>query len=380
MDSLIPQIRNLYAQADEPTRQKMQTDLRDLQASFDDDWDLVVRISSGSLQMPLVKVGTDLSLFTLLSSSEEALSLSTLSTSTSAAPKMLSHLLRAMAAFGLIDELSVDTFAANRTTHTLANVHVSGAIAHGYDIHLPTAYAFPSWLAENKYQDISSNKNLPFHKALKTDLTPFEWMAQRPEQMASLGHAMAIQREGHWLDSYPVMNAIGDFKASAESAVLVDIGGGFGQQASAFKKKFFDVEGRIVVQDIASTLSSAPKVEGLEFQEHDFFKEQPIKGAKFYYLRHILHDWTEEDSIRILKAVVPALGPESLLVIDEVVLPDEKLPWQAAYMDLTMMASLGGVERTKKEFEMLLEAAGLQILEVHRYDAKMQSVIIAAPK
>lgn len=49
-------------------------------------------------------------------------------------------------------------------------------------------------------------------------------------------------------------------------------------------------------------------------------------------------------------------------------------------VDLTMMASLGGVERTEKEFGALLDAAGLEMLEVRSYDAKMQSVIMAAPK
>lgn len=108
-----------------------------------------------------------------------------------------------MAAFGLTDQPSADLFAANRTTHAQADTRVSGSTAHVFDIHLPTVYALPAWLAEHKYGDITDNKNLPFHKALKTDLTPFEWMKQHPEQMASLGHAMAIQREGSWVDSYP---------------------------------------------------------------------------------------------------------------------------------------------------------------------------------
>ncbi|KAF2445020.1 S-adenosyl-L-methionine-dependent methyltransferase [Karstenula rhodostoma CBS 690.94] len=380
MDAFIPQIRTLYAKSDEQTRQKIQRDLRDLQASFDNEWDLVIRLASGSVQMPLVKTGNDLSLFTTLSSSKDPLTLSTLATSTSAAPKMLFHLLRDMAAFGLIDQTSADTFAANRTTHIFADVHVSGSISHVYDVLLPSIYALPAWLAEHKYGEITDNKNLSFHKALKTDLEPFEWMKQHPEQMESLGHAMAIQREVHWVDSYPVAAAIGDYKAAADSAVLVDIGGGFGQQALAFKNKVVGTEGRIVVQDVQATLKSAPKVEGLEFQEHDFFNEQPIKGAKLYYLRNILHDWTDEDSIRILNAIVPALGPDPRIVIDEVVLPDAQLPWQAAWMDLVMMSSLGGVERTKLEFETLLDTAGLRIIEVHRYDARMQSVIIAAPK
>ena len=53
MDALIPQIRTLYSQADEKTRRKIQEDLRDLQASFDNDWDLVVRIASGVRPIPI---------------------------------------------------------------------------------------------------------------------------------------------------------------------------------------------------------------------------------------------------------------------------------------------------------------------------------------
>jgi demethylsterigmatocystin 6-O-methyltransferase len=200
---------------------------------------------------------------------------------------------------------------------------------------MPVALALPGWLADNKYNDITSNRNLPFQRAMITDLTPFDWMKQHPEYMMALGHTMAIQREAHWVDSYPITAAIGEYEAAADNALLVDIGGGFGQQALAFKNKIADTKGRIVVQDVRATLNSAPKVEGLEFQEHDFFKEQPIKDAKFYYLSHILHDWTDEDSIQILNAVVPALGPDSRVVIDEIVMPDEQLPWQAAYSTWT---------------------------------------------
>lgn len=45
-----------------------------------------------------------------------------------------------------------------------------------------------------------------------------------------------------------------------------------------------------------------------------------------------------------------------------------------------MMASLGGTERTRKQFEQILTASGLRIVEIHKYDAKMQSVIVAVPK
>lgn len=267
----------------------------------------------------------------MLASSSTPVSLNDIVSKTGAAPKLLSHILRAMSSFGLITQVSPSTFAANKSTRAFADENVSGAMEHAFDVHSPVAHALPAWLKEKKYQNITTNKDLPFHKALNTDKEPFEWMKLHPEQMKSLGHAMAIQREGHWIDSYPVPAEVGNFTPGTESALLVDIGGGFGQQSIAFKEKFPELKGRVVVQDIPETLNSAPKNAAVEFQVHDFFTEQPIKGAKFYYIRQILHDWTDDDSIRILKAILPAMGPESRLVIDEVVLPDEKLPWQAAY-------------------------------------------------
>ena len=95
----------------------------------------------------------------------------------------------------------------------------------------------------------------------------------------------------------------------------------------------------------------------------------------------ILHDWTDEDSIRILQSLVPALTSESRIVIDEVVLPDTNVPWQCAFMDLTMSSSLGGCERSRDEWVSLLDRAGFRIVEVHTYDdVRKHSVVVAVPK
>lgn len=213
--------------------------------------------------------------------------------------------------------------------------------------------------------------------------------------------SQAMQRNANWVDSYPVEAEVASFSPASDSALLVDVGGGFGQQAAAFKDKFPNLQGRILVQDISGTLDHAPQIPGIgrlctkyapifrtypncnlrvDFQVQDFFQTQVINGAKFYYLRHILHDWTDVDCVKILKSLVPAMGPESRIVIDEIVLPDKDVSWQAAYMDLTMMGSLGGVERTKSEFETILNCAGLKLFDIHKYDPKLRTVILAVPK
>lgn len=248
-----------------------------------------------------------------------------------------------------------------------------------FDVTGPATQALPEFLKETKYQNITSKYNTVFQKAFNTDLSMFEWMPQHPEHMKSLGQLMALDRPTHWVDNYPIEN-LGSLTDTPDKPVLVDIGGGFGQQAIAFRNKFPHLSGRIIVQDIPSTLAGAQPTPGIEFVHHDFFGPQPIKGAKLYYLRHVLHDWPDAESIRILRNVIPSMGPDSRLIIDEVVLPETAVPWQAAFMDLLMMNNLAGVERTRAEWESLMDQAGLKIVEVHQYDFKMQSVIVTVPK
>jgi demethylsterigmatocystin 6-O-methyltransferase len=330
------------------------------------------------MQWALVDIGIDLNIFTTLSASDTPVTLQDFLHKTGAARNLLAHLLRSMASFGLIAEVAKDNFEANRTTRVFANPHVIGAAPHLSEIHLPVAHALPGFLKEHKYQDMTDSKNLPFHIAMKTDLTPFEWMKQDGEQMKALGHIMVLDSVDSWVTSYPVEQTVDNFKPADDSALLVDIGGGFGQHSIAFKNKFPHLPGRIIVQDVPSTLAHAPMIDGIEFQVHDFFTPQLIQAAKFYYLRHIMHDWTDEDCIRILSSIIPAMGPESRILVDEVVLPETKVPWQVAMMDIAMMAALGGIERSREDWESLLGRAGLKIVDVHCYDGVRFHCVITA--
>jgi hypothetical protein len=58
------------------------------------------------------------------------------------------------------------------------------------------------------------------------------------------------------------------------------------------------------------------------FTVHDFFTEQPVKGADVYFLRDVLHNWTDEEAIRILSLTRAAATSSSRLVIfDPIVTP-----------------------------------------------------------
>ena len=100
-------------------------------------------------------------------------------------------------------------------------------------------------------------------------------------------------------------------------------------------------------------------------------------GAKYYYLRYILHDWPDEKCREILRNIIPAMGPDSVILIDEMVLPNKNVHWQATLVDLTMMACLASVERTLAHWERLLDSVGLRIVQLYTYKPSVYECIMS---
>ncbi|KAI9372991.1 S-adenosyl-L-methionine-dependent methyltransferase [Aspergillus egyptiacus] len=381
MDAVFKQIKDEYARADEHGKREIQGYIRELQVGFYSDWDVVMRLSSGPMQVALAKIAIDLDLFRILKESEGPVSLAQLAEKTGAAAKLLGRILRTQAAFGLVKETGPQEYTSSAFTDVLANPDAAGAIAQLFDISGPCTQVLPDYLAETGYQEIASNKECPFQKAFRVDQTLFEWMPQHPKHMKSLGHLMALQRPTVWVDHFPVLEQLGGFSSgSTDRTLMVDIGGGFGQQSKALRSKWPSLEGRIIVQDLPPTLAGAEPADGVEFVAHDFFQPQPVQGARFYYLRHVLHDWPDNQCVEILQQIIPAMGPESQILIDEVVIPVTSVPWQAAFMDLLMMESFASIERTRAEWEALMDKAGLKIVDEYRYDGKEQAILVAVPQ
>lgn len=62
--------------------------------------------------------------------------------------------------------------------------------------------------------------------------------------------------------------------------------------------------------------------------------------------RAVLHDWSNNKCRDILNNIIPAIDPDSVILIDEMVLPDRNVHWHSTQIDLTMMVALAAVERT----------------------------------
>ena len=67
---------------------------------------------------------------------------------------------------------------------------------------------------------------------------------------------------------------------------------------------------------------------------HDFFTQQPVKNADVYLIRWCLHNWSDEYSIKILRALIPALKPGARVLVNDGVLPEPNTidPWDEKIM------------------------------------------------
>ncbi|RLU86929.1 SAM-dependent methyltransferase [Streptomyces griseocarneus] len=95
----------------------------------------------------------------------------------------------------------------------------------------------------------------------------------------------------------------------------------------------------------------------------DFFSAVP-PGGDIYILKHILHDWNDEDCLRILRTVRRAVEPGTKLLVIDAALPTGEEPHPGKALDVMMLALVPGRERTEPEFAALLTAAGFTLNRV----------------
>jgi hypothetical protein len=81
-------------------------------------------------------------------------------------------------------------------------------------------------------------------------------------------------------------------------------------------------------------------------------------------MKWIIHDWDDEKSITILRNCRSRMRANARLVLVDCVVPESDEPHFSKFIDLNMLVMTGGKERTAKEFEQLLSAAGFKLLRI----------------
>ncbi|TFY67302.1 hypothetical protein EVG20_g3987 [Dentipellis fragilis] len=311
----------------------------------------------------------------------------------------LGRVLRCLCTVHVFVEVRPDHFANSLTSKSLiGNDFLRAWIMSMGQIQYSSSNKLPEILFDPVRGQSESDLDCAFQEAAGTKLTWWEWLRQ-PIQNADGSTGPRPDLEifnlamigGGRVFGPPLY---GDYPwATLGPATVVDVGGGIGGMSLDLAKKFPNL--KFVVQDRSAVISQARAVwqrelpDALESQRtqlmgHDFFAEQPVKGAEIYNLRYILHDWDDEACVRILSSIRPALvgSPNSrILVCDQVMnttcgspsISSAPAPLLANYgyavrfahmRDLNMMAEFNGRERTPEDLQTLAKRAGLQVSKI----------------
>jgi predicted O-methyltransferase YrrM len=163
---------------------------------------------------------------------------------------------------------------------------------------------------------------------------------------------------------------------------VVDLGGGTGLLLAEILRAHENGRGILferpeVIPQARRTIEAANLSARCRVVEGDFFTSVPA-GHDTYLLSHVLHDWTDERALAILRNCRDAIANQGRLLIIEAVLPPGDMPHHSKLIDLVMLTVTGGVERSAEEYASLLAAAGFRLLQIHPTTTH-QSIVEAVP-
>ncbi|KAG8900082.1 hypothetical protein FRC00_014601 [Tulasnella sp. 408] len=331
----------------------------------------------------------------------------------------VSRLLRFLAGRGIFEEVAPDVWMHTEASrlmdsglpyeeivrdpiHRFAKSTPSSAwISHVVDHCGKAAVSMVTAFREDKYKKSYDVSETPFQKIYGTDASFWQWLEQEG-RVLNVAKAFELNNTLSFdYGAYP-------WKSLPENFTIVDVGGGVGSAMAAILP-FMSTGTKAIVQELSHSVLERGKTfwgerdpaalseEKVVLQHHNFFQPQPVKGAAVYFMRFVLHDWSDEKCIEILRHLHNAANEESRLLIEDVVVSHachdlgsmkddavegaypvpipKPLPANGgravefeAGLDMVMMNVLNGAERTYEQFRQIAEKAGWKPQKVYRTD------------
>jgi hypothetical protein len=282
----------------------------------------------------------------------------------------LRRVLRALAGLGIFAETANGRFKLTPLGATLRS-DVKGSL-RPFALMMVDGY---NWNAWGQLLHGTRTGQLPFNHVYGMPL--FEYLREHPDADREFSAAMASI-------SGPENDAIARAFDFGRFTTLVDVGGAHGHLLATVLGRHRRVRGilydqpQVVAGAGASGFITAPAVAArCTTKGGDFFTAVPT-GADAYMMKYIIHDWTDDQCVRILGHCRHAMAPDGrVLVVEHVIRPGNAPDW-AKLLDVNMLVLPGGRERTKEEFAALFTRAGLRLKRIHK-TASALSVLEAAP-
>ncbi|KAJ6558826.1 S-adenosyl-L-methionine-dependent methyltransferase [Mycena vulgaris] len=336
----------------------------------------------------------------------------------------LARIMRHLASHHIYREVAPDTFANNRLSATLdTKKPVAVLFSDPDNKHTGTSDAFPAaaaWTLDlwakaacNLWETLKdpeagfSNEAIDstWHRTLGIDVPFHRWFELPPQRKLRALFGIAIKGYAEMNPPSTILDAF-PWASLPKGAVVVDVGGGIGSAALLLAQKHPHL--RVIVQDLPEVAANAQKSWEVQFPEvnqsgqvtfegHDFFKPQSVHNASVFFLRYIVHNWSDPYARKILTHLRAAATRDTTLVVVDHILPyacpQETIPPDVAALsealdtaappllpnfgaanalghslDSLMLVILNAQERNIGHLKGLLESCGWQLQQVVRIE------------
>ncbi|KAJ5287206.1 O-methyltransferase [Penicillium angulare] len=230
----------------------------------------------------------------------------------------------------------------------------------------PAALRIPE--AIRKYGTSSEPNETAYNMVNDTDLPIYSFLEQRQSRRSRFGTTMGFFSREQGFNLEHLVNGFPWKSIDRSDAVVVDIGGGVGvvchKLAEATERM------KLIVQDLPVPVklgqeqlpTEAKWKDRVQFMVADFLaQDQPLVGADVYFFRWILHNWSDEYCVKILRRVAPAMRAHSKVVIYDYILAEgPEFKWSRKHgrnLDLVMYACWNGSERTLADIKRIFQEA-----------------------
>ncbi|KAI4218798.1 MAG: hypothetical protein LQ349_008569 [Xanthoria aureola] len=363
--------------------------IRKLNLASETPAETLMRMRFEPLQSAAIRIALEAGIFAALDEAQgRSMTATLLATKTGYDALLIARIMRLVTSVGVADEVGENTYTANDMTQLINQPGLSGGEKHHFDLFFPIGARLVEYMHKTGVHQFPKDDTelSPFRYA-HNGMHFFEYFDKTPEQRKYLDDYMAVRRVGlaTWFETFPMAQTLcPGTKTDQDAVLLVDVGGSWGHELAAFARAHPDAHGRLILQDLPKVIE---KVKGeappasVECMAYDFFTAQPIKGARAYYFRNICHDWQDTTCEKILVNTAQSMERGySRILIDEYVIPDTGAPIRGSSMDFLMMMFCSGIERTKRQWESLLDRCGLEIVQVWRTRSDYEQIIEAQLK
>ncbi|KAJ4813408.1 O-methyltransferase [Rhynchospora pubera] len=163
---------------------------------------------------------------------------------------------------------------------------------------------------------------------------------------------------------------------------LVDVGGGTGTAVKFIVEAFPRL--RCTVFDLPHVVAKALKSESFDVVGGDMFEKIP--PADVIFLKNVLHDWNDEDCVRILKRCKEAIESNNnggkVIAVDIIIGLESNDPIAtetSLLHDISMMVLFGSKERNKQEWHDIIIRAGYSDYKIYPVQLGIYSVVELYP-